>query len=176
VREGERRAGTLGSAMHLSQGAAMHLQGLPSHGDPGLGGAHSGLGGDPVVRWLAACRCVGGRWSVRLELRGDRPQPCDDLDLSRDEQQRLLALWARRDRAGHFERLGLAPTHDDAAIRRAYLETCRRLHPDRYYGKRIGGFAAILAELFDRARSSAEFLADPRRRARYLVELAAAAG
>lgn len=140
------------------------------------------LAGDPVARWLAACRCVGGRWSVRLELAGADSERAgapgrvqDDLDLSPEEQQRLWALWARRDCVDHFERLGLQPTHDDAAIRHAYLETCRRLHPDRYYGKRLGVFAAILAELFDRARSSAEFLADPRRRARYLREIAAPA-
>ena len=40
----------------------------------------------------------------------------------------------------------------------------------------VGAFAAILPELFDRARASAVFLADPRRRARYLAELAAAGG
>ena len=128
--------------------------------------------GEPVARWLAACRCVAGRWSVRLELRGS-PRVSDDLDLARDEQDRLLALWGRGDQIGHFERLGLAPTGDDAAIRRAWLETCRQLHPDRYYGKRLGAFAAILAELFDRARASAELLGDPRRRARYLAELEA---
>lgn len=132
--------------------------------------------GDPVARWLTACRCVGGRWSVRLELRrGGEPRVRDDLDLDRDEQRRLLELWSRRDGVCHFERLGLAPTGDAAAIRRAYLDTCRQLHPDRYYGKRIGEFAAILAELFDRARASAEFLADPRRRARYLAALQATA-
>lgn len=134
--------------------------------------------GDPVARWLSACRCVGGRWSVRLELAGSGRAGAgapgqDDIDLSPEEQQRLLALWVRRDRVDHFERLGLQPTDDDAAIRQAYLETCRRLHPDRYYGKRLGVFAAILAELFARACSSAEFLADPRRRARYLRELGA---
>ena len=88
----------------------------------------------------------------------------------------MIALWLRGERVSPFERLGLAPTGDDAAIRRAYLETCRQLHPDRYYGKRIGAFAAILPELFDRARASAVFLADPRRRSRYLAELAAAGG
>jgi hypothetical protein len=142
---------------------------------PGLA-LGSPAGGEPVARWLTACRCVGGRWSVRLELRGGgEPRLRDDLDLDRDEQRRLLELWSRRDQVGHFERLGLAPTGDAAAIRRAYLETCRRLHPDRYYGKRIGPFAAILVELFDRARASAEFLADPRRRARYLAALRGAA-
>lgn len=161
--------------------ATLPLPGAPSVGSPLLGGSGLELLGspvvsptavsDPVARWLAACRHVAGRWSVRLELRGAGPGVSDDLDLSRDEQQRLLDLWSRRDQVCHFERLGLEPTGDHAAIRRAYLDTCRHLHPDRYYGKRIGAFAAILAELFDRARASAELLGDPRRRARYLAEL-----
>lgn len=129
---------------------------------------------DPVARWLAACRCVGGKWSVRLELRRpsrDEPRLRDDVDLTRDEQQRLLALWHGRDRMTHFERLGVAPTADVATIRRAYHDTCRRLHPDRYYGKRLGVYAAILAELFDRARVAHDTLVEPRRRAQYLARL-----
>lgn len=167
--------GTLVFAMRPATAVAPLFHGLNSpapHGSSAAALLSSGLG-DPVARWLAACRCVAGRWSVRLELRDGGPRVSDDLDLARDEQQRLLALWARRDQVDHFERLGLAPTGDAAAIRRAYLDTCRHLHPDRYYGKRIGAFAAILAELFDRARASAEFLGDPRRRARYLAQLKA---
>lgn len=122
---------------------------------------------DPVACWLAACRYVDRSLSVRLELRGGAggPAPSDDVDLPYDEQVRLLALWERRDRADPFELLGLAPTTDRAAIRRAYYETCRRLHPDRYYGKRLGCFEAVLADLFDRARVAHDTLVDPRRRA-----------
>lgn len=125
------------------------------------------LPGDPVARWLAVCRCERGRWSVRLDLRraDGELRPDDRLDLSRAEQQWLLALWERRDRMTPFEWLGLQPTHDLAVIRRAYHDTCRRLHPDRYFGKRLGPFAAILAELFDRARAAHDLLAPPRRRA-----------
>jgi hypothetical protein len=123
---------------------------------------------DPVARWLSACRCVRGQWSVRLELRGT-PHERDDLDLSRAEQQRLLAQWACRDRVGPFERLGLAPTDDEAAIRRAWHDTCRRLHPDRHYGKRVGPFAEIMVELFELARAAYSELTDPRRRAQHLA-------
>lgn len=165
--------GTLVFAMRPATAVAQPLRGQDSLALHGFAALLPGTS-DPVALWLAACRCVAGRWSVRLELRGGGPRVSDDLDLARDEQQRLLALWERRDQVCHFERLGLAPTGDSAAIRRAYLDTCRHLHPDRYYGKRIGAFAAILAELFDRARVSAEFLGDPRRRARYLTQLKAA--
>lgn len=128
---------------------------------------------DPVARWLSACRCVRGRWTVRLDLRA-RPglSEGDALDLSLAEQQRLLELWSRRDRVDPFERLGLAPTDDAAAIRRAWHDTCRRLHPDRHYGKRIGRFAAIMVELFELARAAYGELADPRRRAVHLERFA----
>lgn len=134
---------------------------------------------DPVARWLSACRCVRGRWSVRLDLRARRGgggpdlSERDDLDLSRAEQQRLLELWTRRDRTDPFERLGLAPTDDEAAIRRAWHDSCRRLHPDRHYGKRIGPFAEIMVELFELARAAYSELADPRRRAQLLAAHAA---
>ena len=120
---------------------------------------------DPVARWLAACRLVDRSLSVRLELRGRAggPEPSADIDLPLVEQRRLLALWERRDRMDPFEVLGLAPTDDPAAIRRAYLETCRRLHPDRHYGKRLGAFEAVLADLFDRARAAHDALVSPRR-------------
>lgn len=126
---------------------------------------------DPVARWIAACRCVRGRWSVRLDLRraGADLRERDDVDLSRAEQQSLLAEWVRRDRTGPFERLGLAPTDDVAAIRRAWHDTCRRLHPDRHYGKRTGPFAEIMVELFELARAAYSELLDPRRRAQHLA-------
>lgn len=137
---------------------------------------------DPVARWIAACRLVRGQWSVRLELRGPAGAPAgefcarEDLELPLEEQERLWALWTRRREMGPFERLGIAPTDDDAAIRRAYLAACRRLHPDRYFGKRIGPFAAVLVDLFDDARAAHETLADPRRRAHHLAGLAPAGG
>lgn len=126
-----------------------------------------------LVAWLGMCRVERGKLRPRLVLRraSEELRLCDDLDLPRDEQALLIALWSRRDHMTHFQRLGIAPTGDVAAIRRAYLETCRRLHPDRYFGKRIGPFAAALAELFARARAAYEALIDPRRRTRYLVRL-----
>ena len=87
------------------------------------------------------------------------------------EQRWLVELWLRGDRMTHFQRLGLAPTCDQALIRRAYLGVAQRLHPDRYYGKHIGRFAGVLVELFHRARAARIYLADPRRCARYVGQL-----
>jgi hypothetical protein len=109
-----------------------------------------------------------------LALDGVLPRLRDDLEIPLAEQRWLIELWLRGERVTHFQRLGLAPTVDQAAIRRGYLATCQRLHPDRYYGKHIGRFAALLVELFHRAHVAQAYLADPRRCARYVALLAAA--
>lgn len=107
-----------------------------------------------------------------LALTDLAPRLDPDLDLPLSEQAWMLELWSCGDRLTHFQRLGLAPTRDASAIRRAFLGTCQRLHPDRYYGKHIGRFSRVLVDLFHRAHAAHVCLADPRRCARYLAQLA----
>lgn len=142
---------------------------------PALALARSGT--SELLAWLAARRCGPAGLCFRLDhlaLADRLPRSQAELEIPLDEQRWLLELAAYGDRLTHFQRLGLAPTVDQAAIRRAYLMTCQRLHPDRYYGKHIGRFAALLVDLFHRARVAQAYLADPRRCARYVALLAAA--
>lgn len=131
-----------------------------------------------LLRWLAQCQAGPRGLTLRLDLLalgGDAlPRLSESLEIPLAEQRWLLELWALGDRLTHFQRLGVAPTLDQGAIRRAYLATCQRLHPDRYYGKRIGRFAGVLVDLFHLARAAHVYLADPRRCAWYLGQLAAA--
>lgn len=130
-----------------------------------------------IVQWLLECRRTRGRTGLRLDslrLGGRVPRLDSDLDIPIAEQRRLLQVWSRGDALTHFQRLGMVPTTDPLEIRRAYLATCQRLHPDRYYGRRIGPFAGVLVDLFHRTHAAQAFLADPQRCARYLRELAAA--
>lgn len=132
---------------------------------------------DCITAWLLACRRVLGRTVLRLDIlgfSGRLPRIDPDLDIPVAEQRRLLHQWSRGDRCTHFQHLGVVPTTDPAEIRRGYLATCQRLHPDRYYGRRVGAFAPILLDLFHRANTAQAFLADPQRCADYLRELAAA--
>jgi len=142
----------------------------------------SGLSSEPghLLRWLEQRHQLGqshghrglGFRLDRLALEDLAPRVRADLEMAAGEQRWLVDLWACGDRLTHFERLGLAPTCDQAAIRRAYLAVAQRLHPDRYYGKHIGRFAVVLVELFHRARAAQTYLADPRRCARYVGQLA----
>lgn len=100
--------------------------------------------------------------------RVDRPMvPEDDprldpaVEIAIDEQRRILGLADGMDELSQFEFLGLQPTHDMRAIKRAFHETSRRLHPDTYYGRELGPFREILAELFRRAKMSYAELRDP---------------
>lgn len=128
-----------------------------------------------LVAWFEQRRLGGAELHFRLaslSLEDLAPRQDPTLELPLAEQQWLLELWSCGDRLTHFQRLGLAPTRDPAAIRRGFHGTCQRLHPDRYYGKHIGRFARILVELFHRAHAAHVCLADPRRCARYLAQLA----
>lgn len=130
-----------------------------------------------IVAWLDACHNAGGRIQLCLDILGiggRLPRIDPDLDIPLAEQRDLLHMWSRGDHWTHFQRLGTMPTTDPAEIRRAYLATCQRLHPDRYYGRRIGAFAGVLLDLFHRAHAAQTYLADPQRCATYLRQLAAA--
>ena len=93
-----------------------------------------------------------------------------EISIPIDLQRRLLAVRDGLRRIGHFELLGLEPTDDTRALRRAYHVASREFHPDSFYGKDIGHFRQVLDDLFRRARASFEFLGDASRR-RALVEV-----
>jgi hypothetical protein len=131
-----------------------------------------------LLRWLAMCQPGPRGLKLRLDLlrlgEDALPRLSESLEIPLAEQRWLLESWVLGDRLTHFQRLGLGPTLDQGAIRRGYLATCQRLHPDRYYGRHIGRFAGVLVDLFHLARAAHVYLADPRRCAWYLAQLAAA--
>ena len=93
---------------------------------------------------------------------GDKDRRLDPaVEVAIEEQRRILGLADAMDDLSQFEFLGLAPTHDMRAIKRAFHETSRRLHPDTYYGRQLGPFKDILAELFRRAKLAYAELRDP---------------
>ncbi len=141
--------------------------------------ACSGLSREPLHqrRWLEMRRQAPQGLSFRLDILAlDDLAPCLDatLEIPLTEQRWLLELFTRGDRLTHFQRLGVPPTTEPSTIRRGYLRVAQRLHPDRYYGKHIGRFAAVLVDLFHRAHAAQAYLADPHRCRRYLGQLAAA--
>ena len=90
----------------------------------------------------------------------DDPRLDPSLAITLEDQRFVLGTLDRIDALTPFALLGIAPTHDTKAVRRAYHEMSRRLHPDTYYGRNLGPFRELLSYLFHRAKIAQEQLRD----------------
>jgi len=95
------------------------------------------------------------------------------LEIGVELQRELLEFAARLDRSYH-EILGVARDADERAIKKAYFGLSKRLHPDRYFRRRIGAFAPLVETCFRKLLEAYELLSDPQTRKE--VEAAPAPG
>jgi len=96
------------------------------------------------------------------------------LELDVEVQQEVLAFAARLDRPYH-EILGVARDADARTIKKAYFTLSKRLHPDRYFRRRIGAFAPLVESCFKKLLEAYELLSDPQTRAEVQAQPAAPA-
>jgi curved DNA-binding protein CbpA len=82
-------------------------------------------------------------------------------------QAELRALESRNARVSHYELLGVPADADGAAIRRAYFERSKKLHPDAWYGKELGEFQPLLSKWFQRVAAAYQALSDEESRTAY---------
>jgi curved DNA-binding protein CbpA len=93
------------------------------------------------------------------------------LELDVEVQQELLAFAAKLKRPYH-EILGVPRDADARAIKKAYFGLSKRLHPDRYFRRRIGPFAPLVETCFKKLLEAYELLSDPQTRAEVQSEAA----
>lgn len=94
------------------------------------------------------------------------------LELDVEVQQELLAFAARL-RQPYHEILGVPRDADARAIKKAYFTLSKRLHPDRYFRRRLGAFAPLVETCFKKLLEAYELLSDPQTRAEVQARLAA---
>jgi curved DNA-binding protein CbpA len=85
------------------------------------------------------------------------------LEIAVEVQRELLDFAARTDRSYH-EILGVPRDADERAIKKAYFALSKRLHPDRYFRRRIGPFAPLVESCFRKLLEAYELLSDPQTR------------
>lgn len=73
----------------------------------------------------------------------------EDNDLDDAARRRVLALMRLLDTHDPHALLGVAPGADARTLKRAYFQLSKEVHPDRYYGKRLGSFAERLSRVFE---------------------------
>ncbi len=114
-------------------------------------------------------------WSSSSPPRSDASESADDetdalggfeagVDLTREEQRRILEFEASLDRPYHAL-LGVDRDADAKAIKRAYFALSKEFHPDRHFRRELGGFAPRLDRIFKKIVEAYELLSDPATRA-----------
>jgi tetratricopeptide (TPR) repeat protein len=100
------------------------------------------------------------------------------LDLPVELQREILAFEARLAGATHHEVLGVERSSDPRDIKRAYFRLSKQFHPDRYFRRSVGDYAARLDRIFRHVALAYELLFDPTTRIeleRAMMEAAPAA-
>jgi curved DNA-binding protein CbpA len=101
------------------------------------------------------------------------PSSAEDVDIDVELQRYVTEACARLDEIDHYELLEVPRDADGKAIKRAYFRLAAVLHPDRFFGKRLGRHKAGLLLLYDRVTRAYDELSLPERRAGYDASLPA---
>lgn len=91
----------------------------------------------------------------------------DGVDLDAPRKQKILQTFEALDRLTHYELLGTDPAADKRAIKAKYFEVVNVFHPDRYYGKKLGGYKPKLERIFQRLTEAHDVLTRAEARAEY---------
>jgi len=89
------------------------------------------------------------------DLRLDMPTAAELAALGEDnaltdtERRRILAIARLIDQNDPWAILGVDSGADTKTVKRAYFLLSKEIHPDRYYGKQLGSFAARLNVVFE---------------------------
>lgn len=91
----------------------------------------------------------------------------EQVDVPVDLRAYLDETLARLDTLDHYELLEVTRDADTAAVKRAYFRLVGLVHPDRFFGKKLGRYAAPLRRVFERLSQAYETLVSPVRRTEY---------
>lgn len=98
---------------------------------------------------------------------GDSRELHEQVDLTPEHQAYVLESYPRLGSLTHYELLGVARSADKKEIKRAYFHLVATIHPDRYFGKKLGSFKPKMEALFTRLSEAYETLSVAEKRARY---------
>jgi curved DNA-binding protein CbpA len=89
------------------------------------------------------------------------------VDLPPELRGYLDAIAARLESIDHYELLELTRDAEPRAIKQAYFRLAQLLHPDRFFGRPLGEYAAVLKQVFSQVTRAYEELSSAPRRAAY---------
>lgn len=99
------------------------------------------------------------------------PELDEDVDLDMERRRYILDVYGQLDRINHYAILGVNRAADRKALKDAYFRLAGLVHPDRYFGKRLGSYKPKMELLFTRITAAYETLSKARTRAEYDARL-----
>lgn len=91
----------------------------------------------------------------------------DDIALSVETRKLVVEFHSRLDELTHYQALGVSPSAEHKEIRSAYFSLSKRVHPDAYFGKRLGSYKTKMEAIFKRLTDAYEILGRNEKRAAY---------
>jgi hypothetical protein len=88
----------------------------------------------------------------------------EDVEVNDTERRRVLAM--ARVMSDPHALLGVPPGADAKTLKRAYFLLSKSIHPDRYFGKRLGSYAQRMAMVFEATARAYAKLTTPDTKAR----------
>lgn len=122
------------------------------------------LTGADTVRTGRSAPVAGGVAQVMDPDPAEQAALAEANDLSDEERRRILGALRLADAADPWLLLGVARGTDKRTLKRAFFERSKTFHPDRYYGRRLGSFAARLHAVFEAITRAHADLTDARAR------------
>ena len=90
-----------------------------------------------------------------------------DVDLDPERRRYIDEAYAKLDQLTYYTLLGIPRTADAKAVKNAYYRLAGLVHPDRYFGKQLGGYKAKMEVLFTEITAAHDTLSAPEKRADY---------
>jgi hypothetical protein len=85
----------------------------------------------------------------------------EDVELDDKERRRILALERLLAKNDAYMLLGVSQGAEAKTLKRAYFLLSKEIHPDRFYGKRLGSFGPRMTRVFEEASRAYARLTTP---------------
>jgi curved DNA-binding protein CbpA len=95
------------------------------------------------------------------------PQEKSEIDLSADERTQIISAEKLTASCTFWELLGVDGNCEPAFLKQRWFAVSRLYHPDRFFGRELGGYQDRLDVIFQRVKGAYATLQDPQRRAEY---------
>jgi tetratricopeptide (TPR) repeat protein len=79
----------------------------------------------------------------------ERAALVEDIEVTDEDRRRILAMARLVSGRDPYALIGVPAGSDPRLLKRAYFRVSKDIHPDRFYGKRLGSFADRMNDVFE---------------------------